>query len=61
MHGYYPELDDPSSPLGVTEYAGVTFPAIYARSNMVACQFHAEKSGEVGLRLLKNFCDWDGT
>jgi glutamine amidotransferase len=61
VHGYYPELDDPSSPLGVTEYAGVTFPAIYARSNMVACQFHAEKSGEAGLRLLKNFCEWDGT
>lgn len=61
VHSYYPDLDDPSSPLGVTDYAGVTFPAIYARSNMVACQFHAEKSGEVGLRLLKNFCEWDGT
>jgi glutamine amidotransferase len=61
VHGYYPELDDPSSALGMTEYAGVTFPAIYGRGNMVACQFHAEKSGEAGLRLLKNFCAWDGT
>jgi glutamine amidotransferase len=61
VHGYYPDLEDPSSPLGVTDYAGVTFPAIYARSNMVACQFHVEKSGPVGLQLLKNFCAWDGT
>lgn len=61
VHGYYPELDDPSSALGLTDYAGATFPAIYGRSNIVACQFHAEKSGPVGLRLLKNFCGWDGT
>jgi glutamine amidotransferase len=61
VHGFYPELDDPSSALGVTEYAGVTFPAIYGRGNIVACQFHVEKSGEAGLRLLKNFCGWDGT
>jgi glutamine amidotransferase len=61
VHGYYPELEDPSSVLGVTDYAGVSFPAIYGRGNIVACQFHAEKSGEAGLRLLKNFCAWDGT
>ncbi len=61
VHSYYPELDDPSSVLGETDYAGVTFPAIYARGNVVACQFHAEKSGEAGLKLLKNFCAWDGT
>ena len=61
VHSFYPELDDPSSPLGMTDYAGVTFPAIYGHGNIVACQFHAEKSGEVGLRLLKNFCEWDGT
>jgi imidazole glycerol-phosphate synthase subunit HisH len=61
VHSFYPELDDPTSALGVTEYAGVEFPALYGRGNIVACQFHAEKSGEAGLRLLKNFCGWDGT
>lgn len=61
VHGFYPELDDPTAALGLTDYAGVTFPSLYARGNIVACQFHAEKSGEAGLRLLKNFCEWDGT
>ncbi len=61
VHSFYPELDDPSAALGLTDYAGVTFPSLYARGNIVACQFHAEKSGEAGLRLLKNFCGWDGT
>jgi glutamine amidotransferase len=60
VHGYYPDIDDVSIALGVTDYAGVTFPSLYARGNVVACQFHAEKSGEAGLQLLKNFCAWDG-
>ena len=60
VHSYYPFLENASDVLGATEYAGVRFPAIYARDNVVACQFHTEKSGPVGLRLLKNFCAWDG-
>jgi glutamine amidotransferase len=69
VHSYYPALENASTgnvaanaavALGETEYAGVTFPAIYARGNVVACQFHTEKSGPVGLRLLRNFCSWDG-
>lgn len=38
----------------VTDY-GVPVPAIVARGNLFGCQFHPEKSGEVGLRMLKNF------
>jgi glutamine amidotransferase len=60
VHSYFPSLETASDVLGATEYAGVRFPAIYARDNVVACQFHTEKSGPVGLRLLKNFCRWDG-
>jgi glutamine amidotransferase len=60
VHSFYPSLEDAETALGETEYAGVTFPAIYASGNVVACQFHAEKSGPVGLRLLKNFSEWDG-
>ena len=60
VHSYYPALEVASDVLGATEYAGIRFPAIYARDNVVACQFHTEKSGPVGLRLLKNFCAWDG-
>jgi glutamine amidotransferase len=60
VHSFYPSLGESSDALGETEYAGVRFPAIYAKDNVVACQFHTEKSGPVGLRLLKNFCEWDG-
>ena len=38
----------------VTDY-GVEVPAMVARGNVLGCQFHPEKSGEVGLKILKNF------
>jgi glutamine amidotransferase len=60
VHSYYPSPEDRAAVLGETEYGGVTFPSLMARGNMVACQFHAEKSGPYGLQLLKNFCAWDG-
>jgi len=31
-----------------------------ARGNVCGCQFHPEKSGDVGLGILKAFCEWDG-
>ncbi|MDP6347992.1 MAG: imidazole glycerol phosphate synthase subunit HisH, partial [Dehalococcoidia bacterium] len=37
-----------------TEY-GVTFPSVIVQDNLVATQFHPEKSGQVGLRLYHNF------
>jgi len=54
VHSYYPEPDDPSVVIGETEY-GVTFPSVLARDNIVATQFHPEKSGEMGLRMYANF------
>ena len=36
------------------------YPTFLARKNLLACQFHVEKSGKWGLQLLKNFCQWDG-
>ncbi|MDO8671019.1 MAG: imidazole glycerol phosphate synthase subunit HisH, partial [Dehalococcoidia bacterium] len=44
---------------GETEY-GLTFCSMIARDKMVAVQFHPEKSGELGLRLLDNFLRWSG-
>lgn len=41
--------------LGRTNY-GVSFPSVIQRDNFYAVQFHAEKSADTGLRLLKNFC-----
>lgn len=60
VHSYYPAPADRSVVLGETGYGGVVFPSLLARRNVLACQFHAEKSGPYGLRLLKNFCAWDG-
>ena len=54
VHSYYPRPDDASVIVGETDY-GVTFPSVVARDNVVATQFHPEKSGEMGLRMYQNF------
>ena len=46
--------EDASVVVGETDY-GVTFAAVVATGNVVATQFHPEKSGEAGLRLYENF------
>ncbi|MBP7637944.1 MAG: imidazole glycerol phosphate synthase subunit HisH [Kiritimatiellae bacterium] len=58
VHSYYPAPDAPSLTLGTTCYAGVTFSSMVARGNVAATQFHPEKSGRIGLRLLENFLRW---
>jgi imidazole glycerol-phosphate synthase subunit HisH len=60
VHSYYPAPSDPADILGETEYAGVRFASVIARANLVATQFHPEKSGRVGLQLLRNFTTWRG-
>ncbi len=54
VHSYYPRPDDSEIVVGETEY-GVTFPSVVARDNLVATQFHPEKSGVIGLRMYENF------
>ena len=58
VHSYYPMPANPAQIIGVTEYADVTFAAAVARDNLVATQFHPEKSGRIGLKLLENFAKW---
>jgi glutamine amidotransferase len=41
--------------IGETEYERVTFPSVVGRDNVIATQFHPEKSGQDGLRLYANF------
>ncbi|OPZ60956.1 MAG: Imidazole glycerol phosphate synthase subunit HisH 1 [Deltaproteobacteria bacterium ADurb.Bin510] len=59
VHSYYPAPTDPADVVAVCNY-GCEFAAVLGRDNVVATQFHPEKSGEPGLRLLKNFANWDG-
>ncbi len=54
VHSYVPVPDDESVVIGTTEY-GVTFASVLAKDNIVATQFHPEKSGEMGLRMYANF------
>ncbi len=60
VHSYYPAPSDPATVFGRTSYAGVAFAAMVGRANLAATQFHAEKSGEPGLRILQNFAAWNG-
>jgi glutamine amidotransferase len=52
VHSYYAPLVRGS--IGISEYGGTRFTAVYARDNLVAPQFHPEKSGLVGLALLES-------
>lgn len=58
VNSYFCEPADPDAVLGVTEY-GDAFCSVAARQNLVATQFHAEKSGPVGLGLLRRFAEWE--
>ena len=55
VNSYHPVPDDPAVTIATCDY-GVSFTAALARRNIVATQFHLEKSGTAGLRLLDNFC-----
>jgi imidazole glycerol-phosphate synthase subunit HisH len=59
VNSYYAEPADPACVLGRTEY-GVDFCSVVAHENLVATQFHAEKSGPLGLSVLERFSRWDG-
>lgn len=59
VHAYYPLPASDDHVIGTTDY-GIEFPSVIGCENLIAMQFHPEKSGTAGLRILKNFCTWDG-
>ncbi len=59
VNSYYADPTNADDVLGVTDYS-VEFCSVVARDNVIATQFHAEKSGELGLRILRGFAAWDG-
>ena len=54
VHSYYCAVDDPAVVVGTADY-GTTVPAVVAREQLIATQFHPEKSGAYGLRVYANF------
>ena len=54
VHSYYVAPDDQGIIAGTTDY-GITFTSMVRKDNIIATQFHPEKSQETGLKILKNF------
>jgi glutamine amidotransferase len=54
VHSYYVRPDNEEVVMATVDY-GVEVPAVVAQDNVFATQFHPEKSGEIGLEILKNF------
>ncbi|MBQ5938672.1 imidazole glycerol phosphate synthase subunit HisH [Massilia sp. AB1] len=57
VHSYYAVPDNPSDTIGEADY-GAPYCCAVARDNLVATQFHPEKSAAAGLRLYRNFIHW---
>jgi glutamine amidotransferase len=58
VHSYYAQPANPADTIGEADYGGAYCCAV-ARDNVVATQFHPEKSAEAGLRLYRNFVHWN--
>jgi len=54
VHSYYVDPEDKDTIIATTSY-GMDVPAALCRDNICAVQFHPEKSGSIGLQILKNF------
>jgi imidazole glycerol-phosphate synthase subunit HisH len=60
VHSYYPMPEDTGDLIGETEY-GPRFCSAAGRENLLAVQFHPEKSSRAGLKLYENFLAWAGS
>ena len=52
-YGFFP--DDTKAVVATTNFNGLAVPASIQHKNIVGCQFHPEKSGPTGLKILQNF------
>lgn len=56
LHGYYIAPADQDLVTATTKY-GISYPSVIEKGNICAVQFHPEKSGAIGLKLLNNWVD----
>lgn len=59
VHSFYPDCSNKNDIIGSTEYANSVFSSSAGNKFLTAVQFHPERSGRIGLKLLENFCKWD--
>lgn len=57
VHSYFLDCQDKNDIIATTEYGNI-FPSIVEHENIFATQFHPEKSQKEGLKILKNFVNW---
>lgn len=55
VHSYILRPDNPDHVLAMSEHGGVSFCSALRAGNVYGCQFHPEKSGEMGLKIIENF------
>jgi glutamine amidotransferase len=60
VHSYYPNPSEAARVYATADYGG-KFCCALGRDNLFATQFHPEKSGPIGLAILRSFSTWDGT
>lgn len=61
VHSYYPIPSRESDVYATTEYEGIRFCSAAGRGSIFATQFHPEKSGAIGLTILRRFLTWRGS
>lgn len=58
VHSYYCKLDESEESYETASCNyGIAFPAVVEKENLLGVQFHPEKSGKAGLRMIKNFIE----
>ncbi len=55
IHSYAPQIN--KNTFAQTEYGGIVFCSVFAKDNVTGTQFHLEKSGEIGQKILKRFVE----
>jgi glutamine amidotransferase len=56
VHSFMVQPTDPTVRIADTTYGGHQISAVLKKDNVIGCQFHPEKSGNIGLQILGNFC-----
>jgi glutamine amidotransferase len=60
VHSYYPIVQNKDDIVALAHYGGQKFCVAVQHKNVCGTQFHPEKSGKTGLRILESFCNKNG-